>query len=149
MGSRAAAAEPKARKRTTAATATPTASARWPPPDSVSAMALPPSSTWSPSVRAVSAVSTTARACAGSMSWEASSKVTVAYAVSAFSLIRGESGSWYGLPTEATPGRSAMRSRVRVMVCSTSAARTVPDVVCQTIVSLSPPTSGKRDSRSR
>ncbi len=93
MGSREAAREPKARKRTTAATATPTASARWPSGVSVSATAPPPNSTWSPSVPAAFAVSTTARACAGSMSWEASSKVTVAYAVRASSLIRGASAS--------------------------------------------------------
>jgi hypothetical protein len=45
MGSSEAASEPKARNSTTAATATPTISARCPPDDSVSAMALPPSST--------------------------------------------------------------------------------------------------------
>jgi hypothetical protein len=49
----------------------------------------------------------------------------------------------YGLITVATPGSSAISFRVRVMVCSTSAARTVPDAVCQTTVSLSPPSSGK------
>ncbi|CAO0826154.1 hypothetical protein SMICM17S_03927 [Streptomyces microflavus] len=78
MGSRLAASEPKARKRTTAATTTPMASAMWAVGASVRAMAVPPSSTWSPSASAAFAVST--RACA----WEAGissagrSKVTVA-----------------------------------------------------------------------
>ncbi len=88
MGSREAASEPKARNSTTAATATPTISATCPPEDWVSATALPPSSTWSPSVCALFAVSTTALASPWSMSSACSSKVTVAYAVRASSLTR-------------------------------------------------------------
>ena len=78
MGSSEAASEPKARKRTTAATITPTTSAMCPPDDSVPAMAWPPSSTWSPSVPAAFAVSTTALASPWSMSSAGSSKITVA-----------------------------------------------------------------------
>ncbi len=42
-----------------------------------------------------------------------------------------------------------MRSRVRVMACSTPVARTVSVVVCQTIVSLSPSRPGKPEASSR
>ncbi len=78
MGSSAAAGEPNATRSTAAATSTPTISARCPPADSVRVTALPPSSTWSPSVSADFAVSTTARAAPSVMSCEGSSKVTVA-----------------------------------------------------------------------
>ncbi len=78
MGSSAAAGEPKAIRRTTAATSTPTISAVCPPEDSLSPTALPPSSTRSSSVSALCAVSTTAAASPASMSLPWSSKTTVA-----------------------------------------------------------------------
>jgi hypothetical protein len=65
-----------------------TISARCPPEDSVSATALPPSSTWSPSVSALLAVSTTAHASPSAMSSAWSSKVTEAYAVRPSPLMR-------------------------------------------------------------
>ncbi len=88
MGRRDAASEPKARNSTRAATATPTISAVCPLDDSVSAMALPPSSTWSPSAWAALAALTTACASALSMSSAWCAKVTVAYAVRPSALIR-------------------------------------------------------------
>ncbi len=78
MGSRLAASDPKARKRTTAATATPTTSAIWAEGASVRAMAVPPSSTWSPSLSAAFAVSTRAWAWETGISSAGRSKVTVA-----------------------------------------------------------------------
>ncbi len=78
MGSREAAREPKARKRTTAATATPMSSAVCSAGASVRATAEPPTSTWSPSPSAPCAASTTAWAWAGLMSLVCAAKVTVA-----------------------------------------------------------------------
>lgn len=78
MGSMLAASEPKARKRTTAATTTPMASLRWAEGASVSATAGPPSSTWRWSAAAVFAVSTTALACWAGISSTCRSKVIVA-----------------------------------------------------------------------
>ncbi len=78
MGSRLAASEPNATKRTTAATTTPTISLTCPVDASVRATALPPSSTWSSAVSASLAVSTTALACRSRASSACASKVTVA-----------------------------------------------------------------------
>lgn len=78
IGRMLAASEPKARKRTTAATTTPTISLRCAELVSVSAAALPPTATWRPSAEAAFAVSTTARAWASGISSAGRSKVTEA-----------------------------------------------------------------------
>lgn len=143
MGSMEAASEPNARKRTTAATATPTISAVCPPDALVREMAVPPSSTSSPLASADFAASTTAWTSPLSRFSARSAKVTVAYAVRPSWLIRPDPWCAYGLSTEATPGSFSILSRARVIDCSTSAERTVPEPVCQTTVSLSPPRPGK------
>lgn len=106
MGSMEAASEPNARKRTTAATATPTISAVCPPDALVREMAVPPSSTSSPLASADFAASTTAWTSPLSRFSARSAKVTVAYAVRPSWLIRPDPWCVYGLSTEATPGAS-------------------------------------------
>lgn len=57
-------------------------------------------------------------------------------------------GPAVGLRTAATPGSSAIFSRVSVIVLRTAAERTVAESVCHTMLSLSPDCPGKaRSSR--